>query len=119
MVKQLGGKGIQMLKKICVFLLLVLTIYSVYYDLNIGTLPTTNASTTIELQSEEDVESVPFVEVTVEAGYTVLSIVEQLHYPEKIEVSIQQIINDFEYLNTNVSAHEIQMGRSYLFPLYQ
>ncbi|MCD8503390.1 MAG: hypothetical protein LRY71_19205 [Bacillaceae bacterium] len=108
-----------MIKKLSIFLLFVLTVYSVYYDLTVGTLPTTSASTDGQLQSEVAVDvKKAYKQVTVEAGYTVLSIVEQLHYPEKVEVSIQTIIKDFEELNPNVSAHQIHIGTSYFFPMY-
>ncbi|TSB46835.1 hypothetical protein FN960_10310 [Alkalicoccobacillus porphyridii] len=63
---------------------------------------------TLDLQSQE---------VIVEPGHTVLSIVEHLHQGP-IPVSIQQIVDDFKALNHSLEPDAIQIGQTYLFPIY-
>lgn len=107
-----------MLKRIFLFSLFLLTIYSIYYDLNNGTLPINHVTSANEIEVKK-VNKPNFAEISVEAGYTVLSIVEQIHQPDTVNASITQIINDFEMLNPNVNAHEIQIGQAYYFPIYE
>ena len=57
-------------------------------------------------------------EVVIEPGQTVLSIVEHLHdgpYP----ATIQDVIYDFKELNNGIEPEDIQIGKSYLFPIYR
>lgn len=107
------------MKKLFVTILVLITIYSVYYDLKQGTLPTNNSVTaeaTAVLDQENNL-NVASESVEVEPGYTVLSIVEELHIGP-VKASIQQIITDFEFLNPGTSASTIQIGKAYLFPIY-
>ncbi|OIJ22164.1 hypothetical protein BKP45_05680 [Anaerobacillus alkalidiazotrophicus] len=113
------------MKKLIAPILLLITIYSIYYDLNIGTLPANTivaaeSTTTVNHSSNisvEKIENIPSESIVVEPGYTVLSIVEELHIGP-VNASIQQIINDFETLNPNTNASNIKIGDAYLFPIY-
>jgi hypothetical protein len=109
------------MKKLIIPILLLISIYSVYYDLSMGTLPTkTMAAAQINDTNTEPTVSdnnIPSELITVEAGYTVLSIVEELHN-EPVNASIQQIIVDFETLNPGTKANNIQIGKAYLIPTY-
>ncbi|OLO26972.1 hypothetical protein BTR23_21555 [Alkalihalophilus pseudofirmus] len=104
-------------------IILFIISYSIYYDLTTGTLPKVDSSSTITSQEENpsnilvEEEAFPAQEVVVENGYTVLSIVEHLH-DGPIPASIQQIVYDFQELNPGVTADKIQVGKTYLFPLY-
>ncbi len=103
------------MKKIFITVLAIITIYSIYYDLNMGTLPQmTEAANHLTDANEIQAKSESIV---VQPGYTVLTIVEELHVGP-INASIQQIIADFEQLNPGANASNIQVGKSYLFPLY-
>lgn len=109
------------MKKVLALLIFLVTIYSVYYDLKLGTLPT-NVSPThtplIEASSHEaSTSTIPAETIVVEAGYTVLSIVEELH-SSPINATIQQIVHDFETLNPGTDSSKIQIGKAYLFPVY-
>ncbi|MCT8139713.1 hypothetical protein H1D32_19560 [Anaerobacillus sp. CMMVII] len=110
------------MKKIVIPILLLISIYSIYYDLNIGTLPTKQVATAHAQEIEPTQNSVtgeiPAESIVVEPGYTVLSIVEELHN-EPVNASIQQIIVDFETLNPGTTANKIQIGKAYLFPVYR
>ncbi|WP_236035086.1 hypothetical protein [Alkalihalobacterium elongatum] len=98
--------------------------YSIYYDLSTGTLPKADKSSIEETTGDhysnvtiEEEEHFPAQEVVVQNGYTVLSIVEHLH-EGPVPASIQQIVYDFQELNPGVTADNIQVGKTYLFPLY-
>ncbi|MFN7251229.1 MAG: hypothetical protein ACK4M9_10625 [Anaerobacillus sp.] len=106
------------MKKLIIPILLLISVYSVYYDLSMGTLPTkTIAAAQINDSNPEPTVTISYELITVEAGYTVLSIVEELHN-EPVNASIQQIIVDFETLNPGTKANNIQIGKAYLIPTY-
>jgi hypothetical protein len=117
------------MKRIGTIFIILVILYSVYYDLTIGTLPNGLKEvevTTIEEpgntdhlieETETPVTFDPFQEVTVEPGHTVLSIVEHLH-EGPISASIQEIVFDFQELNNGIKPEEIQIGKTYLFPVY-
>ncbi|HET7579808.1 MAG TPA: LysM domain-containing protein [Bacillales bacterium] len=97
--------------------LAALVLYSIYYDLKIGTLPTTTHAATVESGAHHSSKiNIPFKKVKVQPGETVLSIVEQLQGSKA--VGIQKIVHDFEKLNPGVDANEIQIGHIYRFPVY-
>ncbi len=103
-------------------IIVFISIYSIYYDLNIGTLPTnTYAQTTVALEDTSQHNptlEIPAELIVVEPGYTVLSIVEELH-ADPINATIQQIVLDFESLNPGTDASKIQTGKAYYFPVYR
>lgn len=119
------------MKRIAGIFIMLIFLYSTYYDLTIGTLPSEiskasepTAEQKVIVESTEEKEDTiteepvtdPFQAVTVEPGNTVLSIVEHLHegpYP----ATIQDIIYDFKELN-GIEPEEMQIGEEYLFPLY-
>lgn len=104
------------MKKLFVLTLTLITIYSIYYDLNFGTLPLkVEATNTVVEENTPGETNSEYIEVL--PGYTVLTIVEQLHHGP-VNASIQQIITDFEYLNPGTNASMIQTGTSYYFPTY-
>lgn len=106
------------MKNIFFTLLLIITIYSIYYDLNVGTLPKNTVVTSHSVDPmAEGLNVIPSESIVAEPGYTVLSIVEEINIGP-INASIQQIIHDFETLNPETNASTIQTGKSYLFPIY-
>ncbi|GAE24746.1 hypothetical protein JCM9140_698 [Halalkalibacter wakoensis JCM 9140] len=116
------------MKRIGVFFIILVILYSTYYDLTIGTLPNglsdvTSPSQDEEMNDDNDLQEVmveefePFQEITVEPGNTVLSIVEHLH-EGPLSASIQQIVYDFQELNDGTKPEEIKIGETYLFPIY-
>lgn len=117
------------MKRIGTTFIILVILYSTYYDLTIGTLPNglieaketvSNPMTSSDISEEETfpkVELEPFQEITVEPGHTVLSIVEHLH-EGTIKATIQEIIYDFQELNNGLRPEEIQIGKTYLFPVY-
>ncbi|MCP3741378.1 hypothetical protein [Rossellomorea sp. BNER] len=109
------------MKRAFYFLLVLIVLYSVYYDLNTGTLPKSTAITTTgrvqdtnETIESEDKHSLV---IEVKPGDTVLSLVEE-HRQGSGEVAIEQIINDFVELNNGINPEDIQIGKTYSIPIY-
>jgi hypothetical protein len=101
-------------------LVVLLICYIVLFDLKHGTLPHTSGKTS-KTASETVITAksvqLSFFEEKVEAGDTVLTIVEnRLEAP--IPVSISEIVTDFKALNEGISPEKIQIGKTYLFPDY-
>ncbi|MFA9559362.1 hypothetical protein ACERII_18780 [Evansella sp. AB-rgal1] len=98
---------------------------SAYYDLTEGTIPQSLQYTEdnnvesngLETGSNEAM-SIPYQEVIVEAGHTVYGIVQALHEKQGLRFAPPKVVDDFEALNPNVKAHEIIIGHTYRFPLY-
>ncbi|MCR8847166.1 hypothetical protein NQ095_02000 [Rossellomorea sp. SC111] len=122
------------MKRMAIFFGIIILLYSVYYDLNKGTLRLLYKEATVatsqplvngnqrELSEEpvnrgEDPSSLSYVEMEVKPGDTVLSLVEDL-LDGSIPVSIDQVITDFEELN-DVPPAKIQIGKTYKIPNYQ
>lgn len=109
------------MKRIFVFIIFVVVIYAIYYDLREGTLPAEMSTRIAEennqyLQNEES--EILYFEHEVKRGETVLSIVEQ-NLQDSIPVSIEKVIHDFKKLNNGMKPEEIQFGKRYKFPFYE
>lgn len=122
------------MKRMAIFFGIIILLYSVYYDLNKGTLrllyeeATVASSEPLVNGNQGDVpqepvkrgeapSSLPYVEMEVKPGDTVLSLVEDL-LDGSIPVSIDRVIADFEELN-DVPPAKIQIGKTYKIPNYQ
>ncbi|MGM0835751.1 MAG: hypothetical protein ACQEV7_06310 [Bacillota bacterium] len=106
--------------------LICITIFSIYYDLSNGTIPTANEQqatqvmTTPSLTEEPVTESETnaiYIEVEVKAGDTVLTVAERIAN-KPIPVSITKLVEDFQVLNEGMEPEKIQVGKTYKFPLY-
>ena len=119
------------MKRLFGFLVLIFVLYIIYYDTNIGTLPTVSGQETQEIvkaDSSTVVETVdiaakkeeitPFQEVEVSAGDTLLSLVEEIS-SDIPSLSISDIIVDFEKLNPGEKANSLHIGKRYKFPIYE
>lgn len=107
------------MKKLFGFLLAILIIYVIYFDLTVGTLPsnTKKVDAKVETVTKNNEINIPSFEAKVKPGETVISIVEhQIDKP--LPVSITDLINDFQKLNPGKSPENIQIGSTYHFPDY-
>ena len=100
------------LKKLFVLLFMALIIYSVYFDITIGTLPAVSTPVT----AQESPSDLPYKEIEVKPGETLLSIIEREE--GSLPKPINTIILDFQELNDGHSPHELQIGETYKFPNY-
>lgn len=104
------------MKRLVGFLAVILILYSIYHDLSNGTLPVSKIENISKAQTKKEV-TLPYFEKKVQAGDTVLSIIEdQLN--QSIPVPVSVVVDDFEELNKGVSSHEIKAGEKYKFPNY-
>ncbi|QQK75866.1 hypothetical protein HUG15_09995 [Salicibibacter cibarius] len=94
--------------------------FAIYYDISRGTLPVADSSPETAGETVEITETHfdHTVDVEIEAGQTLLSIVEQLH-DEGMPMDMGQIKNDFQYLNDGQSPEQLHEGQMYTFPLYE
>lgn len=110
------------MKKLSLAVLVFLLLYSVYFDLKIGTLPSAKAEPVpVQAASSEqpiEQEHQSFKEIQVQPGETMLTILEKLHNGS-FPVSIEKAVKDFEQLNDGISAHDIKADQTYRFPFYQ
>ncbi|AXF54718.1 hypothetical protein [Salicibibacter kimchii] len=104
-----------------IWILAIATVaFAIYYDVSRGTLPVADSSPETANETVEVTETHfdHTVDVEIEAGQTVLTIVEQLHdvgMPMKMEA----IKNDFQYLNEGQPPEQLREGQVYTFPLYE
>lgn len=98
-------------------ILSVLILYVIYYDFTKGTLPTeSNEQNSVPVSTTNT--NIPFFEVEVKPGETVMTIVEK-KLDKPIPVSITRLISDFEQLNNGDKPEEIRIGKQYRFPDYR
>lgn len=104
----------------------LIVIYSMYYDLTIGTLPSVeadppliNEQLIVPKQVDKKTANLLYTLIEINPGDTVLSIQEQLNDDVPLPVSIQQIVSDFIEFNNGIKPEQIQVGKSYKFPLYR
>jgi hypothetical protein len=110
------------MKRLSLFFIGLFLCYIIYYDFQIGTLPAFSKTITEKTQSttvdvKEKIPTIPFYEVKIKQGDTVLSITERHH--GSLPTSIEQIVEDFEALNSDVQAEAILLGETYRFPDYK
>jgi hypothetical protein len=103
------------MKKLIGILLSFLIIYSVYYDITVGTLPFAKSEKAEAVEIQE--ASIPFFEEKVKSGETLITVVE--HKTNKsLSVPISELIRDFMTLNQGQSPEKMQVGKIYRFPQY-
>ncbi|MFA8439591.1 hypothetical protein [Pueribacillus sp. YX66] len=99
------------MKRFSLFLLFCLIIYTSYLDLSKGTLY-------LNSKSEEETNiQIPYDEIVVLPGETVLSVLERIN--GTLPVSIEQALQDFAVINPSVDPMLIQAGKRYKFPVYK
>lgn len=113
------------MKRIFYGIVLIIVILGIHHDLTGGTFaeekesstPPTPLAVHVEEDQGEDEPSLPYQEVIIEPGQTVLSVVEHLH-GRQVDRPIESIIADFRELNEQMEPNALQVGQRYRFPLY-
>jgi hypothetical protein len=107
------------LKKILAFVAVIIVIYSIYIDLNFGTIPAISHASEVKENTKPSTakKSSSYKEIIIKPGDTVLSVVEGVN-KIPLSVSIDKVINDFIQLNNGIQPEEIQIGQIYKIPLY-
>ncbi|WP_066293421.1 hypothetical protein [Bacillus sp. FJAT-29937] len=106
------------MKRLALFLLSVLVIYVIYFDLTKGTLPLPAVDEPVIEAMAVNETSLPYFEKKVSSGDTVLSLVEK-NINSPLSVSISKVIADFKLLNNGLSPEKIKSGYTYKFPDYR
>lgn len=107
------------MKKLFGVLFAALVVYSIYFDLTVGTLPSASkvqVAGNIAV-TEKPQTAIPSFTAKVKPGETLISIVEH-HLGKSLPVSINDLIEDFQQLNPGISAEKIKIGTTYHFPDY-
>ncbi|PLT34690.1 LysM peptidoglycan-binding domain-containing protein [Bacillus sp. V5-8f] len=107
------------MKRLLIFLATSFLGFIVYFDLTTGTLPSTAILTvekTIDYPQHSAKTFMPYKEITIEPGDTLLSIVEREE--GSLEVSIENVIADFQKLNNGLKPEDMLIGEKYKIPLY-
>ena len=94
-----------------------LIIYAVYFDLTAGTLPEGGEPERNEEVHEAAGSGLSYIEQEVQPGDTLLSIMED--QSGKIARPVDMVIADFKRLNEDISPQNLQIGKTYKFPLYE
>ncbi len=106
--------GEAFMKKLIALLFILLIGYSVFFDVTKGTLPSTDS---IPVTTNSDDKALPsYKEIKIKSGDTLLTIMEREE--GKLVKPINTIMLDFQELNDGVSPHELQIGKTYKFPIY-
>lgn len=111
------------MRNFLIFITFVLIAAGIWNDLTNGSLPHTaeiqKAETEAKAESYDRASAgVPYKEIEVETGDTVLSILTSLH-SGRLPANIETAIADFQKLNNGTSPDTIQPGERYKFPLYE
>lgn len=107
------------MKRLVLFLVAVIVLYTIYYDLNYGTLPAAvSKEPKVSEMTNNEFNGQPYFEHMVHNGDTVLSIIEN-QLGGSIPVPISDVVSDFKTLNQDLDPQEIQSGKKYKFPDYQ
>jgi hypothetical protein len=111
------------MKRFLALIAAVVILYSIYYDISTGTLPTASEPSgeshiRVPDKKSKPKSPFPYYEKKVTTGDTVLSIIEE-QLDDSIPIPISQVVSDFEKLNNGTAPNEIQPGKTYKFPDYQ
>jgi hypothetical protein len=101
------------------FCLAVLVVYTIYYDLQYGTVPRTSHAAEMQDHTQprqHQKQQMPSEKVKVRPGDTVLSIDEKVN--GNGSAPIEKVVRDFKKLNPGADINEIQIGETYKFPVY-
>ncbi|MBB6175282.1 Tfp pilus assembly protein FimV [Anoxybacillus tengchongensis] len=101
------------MKNMFIFLIFIAICAIAYHDLTDGTIHMIRSQTT-----DKQTNELPYREVTVQRGDTLLSIIER-EINGQLPVPIDKLIADFQALNPHVNAHSLQIGKTYRIPQYK
>ncbi|WP_280768465.1 hypothetical protein [Salipaludibacillus daqingensis] len=117
------------MRPLVILIIIVIVSVSIRIDLTSGTIPDNFISSSPDQEimkepEEEDSEHpamnpLAFQEVMVESGQTVYGITQKLHDSDSFNISVQEVLDDFEKLNPDTPAHELFADEIYKFPIYE
>lgn len=101
------------MKKVGFLCLALLIILAISHDLL-----TTHENKTIK---NKQVRVIPFrtAEIKPKEDDTVFSIIESLHHNQPIPKSTTEMMQDFKALNPEINPYQLNLHKTYFFPLYE
>lgn len=102
-----------MLRKIFIYILIILLFLSIYQDF------TTGFTTNYHPKTRFDEYSYTITPIKVMPGETVLSILESLNGDNMYDMEINEIMDDFKEMNPNADPYELKPATVYYFPIYK
>jgi len=104
-----------------IFCFCIAAIYATYHDITRGTLPLSPGGEVSQEAHQTLVKSSSYTEFdeekiylqVIQPGDTILSIVEKKG--QRLPVSIETIIHDFQVLNNGISLDDVIVGKKYRF----
>lgn len=107
-----------LLRRILLYIFILLLIVSIYKDLSVG--QTLLHDSAIEDTSSIEKESLEFkvIKVKVQPGDTVLSIIEKVNNNQLDHLDIQKVMADFKQVNPLVNPYDLKLNSYYYFPVY-
>ncbi|MEI3606829.1 hypothetical protein SPD48_14085 [Pseudogracilibacillus sp. SE30717A] len=102
-------------KKICLYTFIILLIVSLYNDIKKET-NITNNSSSLPLYVDNGFKSIKIKTTT---GDTILSVTEHINGEVLNDMTMENILDDFNNLNPNVNSLELTPGEYYYFPVYK
>ncbi len=122
------------MKRLGIFLFVLVLGYIFYYDIKIGTLPMLSSYKKDKCGRNDKTRKYKYKnkKKKTKRKKKQMSLIKQLKSKQVIRFfplqklinkkkipSIEKVIDDFKQLNKNTPATKIQLGKSYKFPLYQ
>lgn len=101
------------LKKICLAIIIILFIASLYNDFKKDSVSIDHRDETMVISDQR------VVKVKIERGDTVLSISERLNGKNLSQIAVEQIVADFLRVNKLTDLQSIKVGNYYYFPIYE
>ena len=105
------------MKKTIINIFIILFLISIYKDLTFGTNISTNKSMETNQTNTMDKQEYEVIKVKMEAGDTVLSIMERINTASST-IDINLMLQDFSLLNPNIDPNQLQTNHFYFFPKY-
>ncbi|GGJ47851.1 hypothetical protein [Virgibacillus salexigens] len=106
------------LKKLAIWLLIILMLSIIYKD--ISNISITNDGPQLKQQKEQPIfSSYHVITKKVQAGETVLSIMEEINQSKLNHLNIEKIIQDFQTVNPHTDPFRLEVGKYYHFPAYE
>ncbi|GAB3795471.1 hypothetical protein [Virgibacillus kimchii] len=102
------------MKKILIYSIVFLFLFSVYKDLHVGSLE----NNTHPGKEDDTITNYNAVYIKVQHGDTILSIMENINETEMTVLDMDRIIEDFKLMNPNADPYQLKTGHFYYFPLY-
>lgn len=106
------------MKKIIFPILIILLMISIYKDLTLGTTISNLDHDTVEHAKQTEItQDFHAIKVKIEQGDTFISVMEQLN-PNLEKINMEQLVDDFSYLNPTEDPDHLQLHHYYFFPQY-